>query len=73
MSRGPLPPRRFASPSRPLEFAAGGREALQALSAARAFPDVRADRVADARRRIALGTYTINAEVVAMRILGLRA
>jgi len=40
-----------------------------ALEAARSAPDVRADKVADARRRIAQGTYVVNAELVAQRML----
>jgi flagellar biosynthesis anti-sigma factor FlgM len=41
-----------------------------ALEAARSAPDVRADKVADVRRRIAQGTYVVNAELVAQRMLG---
>jgi flagellar biosynthesis anti-sigma factor FlgM len=41
-----------------------------ALEAAQAAPDVRADKVADVKRRIAQGTYTIDFEVVARRMLG---
>jgi flagellar biosynthesis anti-sigma factor FlgM len=45
----------------------------QALEAANAAPDVRADKVSDAKQRIAQGTYTVNAEVVARGILDKRA
>jgi flagellar biosynthesis anti-sigma factor FlgM len=45
----------------------------EALEAAKAAPDVRADRVADAKQRIAQGTYSVNAEVVARGILDTRA
>jgi flagellar biosynthesis anti-sigma factor FlgM len=45
----------------------------QALEAANAAPDVRADQVAAAKQRIAQGTYTVNAEVVARGILDKRA
>jgi flagellar biosynthesis anti-sigma factor FlgM len=44
-----------------------------ALEAAAAAPDVRADKVADVRWRIARGTYTIDAEAVARRMLGVPA
>ena len=45
----------------------------QALEAAKAAPDVRADKVADTQQRIAQGTYTVKAEVVAREILDQRA
>jgi flagellar biosynthesis anti-sigma factor FlgM len=45
----------------------------EALDAANAAPDVRADKVADAKQRIAQGTYTVKAEVVARGILDKRA
>jgi flagellar biosynthesis anti-sigma factor FlgM len=45
----------------------------QALEAAKAAPDVRADKVADAKARIAQGTYTVNADVIARVILDKRA
>jgi flagellar biosynthesis anti-sigma factor FlgM len=45
----------------------------QALAAAKAAPDVRSDKVADAKQRIAQGTDTVNAEVVAKGILDTRA
>jgi flagellar biosynthesis anti-sigma factor FlgM len=41
----------------------------QALEAANAAPDVRADKVNDAKQRIAQGTYSVKAEVVARGIL----
>jgi len=50
------------------ERSARGREVQQAFEAANDAPDVRADRVADARQRIAQGTYTVNAEVIARGI-----
>jgi len=52
---------------------ARSREIRRALEAVNAAPDVRADRVADARLRMAQGTYTFQAEVVARRILDQRA
>jgi flagellar biosynthesis anti-sigma factor FlgM len=45
----------------------------QALEAANAAPDVRADKVEAAKQRIAQGTYAVNAEVVARGILDTRA
>jgi flagellar biosynthesis anti-sigma factor FlgM len=45
----------------------------QALEAAHAAPDVRSDKVNDAKQRIAQGTYSVNAEVVAKGILDTRA
>jgi flagellar biosynthesis anti-sigma factor FlgM len=41
----------------------------QALPAAHAAPDVRADKVNDAKQRIAQGTYSVKAEVIARGIL----
>jgi hypothetical protein len=38
-----------------------------------AVPDVRIDKVLAARRRIAQGTFTVRADVVALGILGVRA
>jgi flagellar biosynthesis anti-sigma factor FlgM len=45
----------------------------RALELASAAPDVRADKVNAAKQRIAQGTYTVNAEVVAKGILDTRA
>jgi len=45
----------------------------QALAAAHAAPDIRSDKVNDAKQRIAQGTYSVNAEVVAKGILDTRA
>jgi flagellar biosynthesis anti-sigma factor FlgM len=45
----------------------------QALEAANAAPDVRSDKVNDAKQRIAQGTYSVKAEVVAKGILDTRA
>jgi flagellar biosynthesis anti-sigma factor FlgM len=41
----------------------------RALEVANAAPDVRADKVNDAKQRIAQGTYSVKAEVVARGIL----
>jgi flagellar biosynthesis anti-sigma factor FlgM len=56
-------------PAARVEFSARGRELSAALEAANAAPDVRADKVEDAKQRIAQGTYTVDAETVARRIL----
>jgi flagellar biosynthesis anti-sigma factor FlgM len=45
----------------------------QALEVAAAAPDVRVDKVNDAKQRIAQGTYTVNADVVARGILDTKA
>jgi flagellar biosynthesis anti-sigma factor FlgM len=60
-------------PAARVEFSTRSREMHQALDAANAAPDVRADKVADAKQRIAQGTYTVNAESVARGILDKRA
>jgi flagellar biosynthesis anti-sigma factor FlgM len=56
-------------PAARVELSARSREMNAALEAAKAAPDVRTDKVNDAKQRIAQGTYTVNAEVVARRIL----
>ena len=45
----------------------------RALELANAAPDVRTDKVDAAKQRIAQGTYSVNAEVVAKGILDTRA
>jgi flagellar biosynthesis anti-sigma factor FlgM len=60
-------------PAARVELSARSREMHQALDAAKAAPDVRADKVADAKQRIAQGTYTVNADVIARGILDKRA
>ena len=60
-------------PAARVELSSRSREMHEALAAAKASPDVRADKVADAKQRIAQGTYTVNAEVVARGILDKRA
>jgi negative regulator of flagellin synthesis FlgM len=56
-------------PAARVELSARSRELNAALDAANAAPDVRTDKVNDAKQRIAQGTYTVNAETVARRIL----
>ena len=60
-------------PAARVELSSRSREMHQALEAANAAPDVRADKVAEAKQRIAQGTYTVKAEVVARGILDKRA
>jgi len=69
-NQGPTP---AGQPAARVELSARSREMHQALAAANAAPDVRADKVADAKARIAQGTYTVNAEVVARGILDTKA
>ena len=71
-----LRPQNGNAPSQPaarVELSSRSREMHQALEAANAAPDVRADKVNDAKARIAQGTYTVKAEVVARGILDKRA
>lgn len=65
--------RAVGQPAARVELSARSREMHAALEAADAAPDVRADKVNDARQRIAAGTYTVDAEVVARGILDTRA
>ena len=60
-------------PAARVELSSRSREMHQALAAAHAAPDVRSDKVNDAKQRIAQGTYSVNAEAVAKGILDTRA
>ena len=60
-------------PAARVELSSRSREMHQALQAAHAAPDVRTDKVNDAKQRIAQGTYSVNAEDVARGILDTRA
>lgn len=62
-----------SQPAARVELSSRSREMHQALEIANAAPDVRADKVNEAKQRIAQGTYTVNAEVVARGILDTRA
>jgi flagellar biosynthesis anti-sigma factor FlgM len=66
-------PTQAGAPAARVELSPRSRELHQALEVANAAPDVRADKVADAKARIAQGTYTVNAEVVARGILDTKA
>jgi flagellar biosynthesis anti-sigma factor FlgM len=69
----PQEDRAASQPAARVELSSRSREMHQALEAANAAPDVRADKVNDAKQRIAQGTYTVKAEVVARGILDTRA
>jgi len=58
-----------SQPAARVEISPRSRELTAAMEAAQAAPDVRTDKVNDARQRISQGTYTVNAEAVARRIL----
>jgi len=62
-----------SQPAARVELSSRSREMHQALAAANAAPDVRTDKVNDAKQRIAQGTYSVNAEAVAKGILDTRA
>ena len=62
-----------SQPAARVELSSRSREMHRALELASAAPDVRADKVNAAKQRIAQGTYTVNAEVVARGILDTRA
>ena len=65
--------RAVSQPAARVELSSRSREMHQALEAANAAPDVRSDKVNDAKQRIAQGTYSVKAEVVAKGILDTRA
>ncbi len=65
--------RAASPPAARVELSGRARELASARAAADAAPDVRADKVADARQRIAAGTYTVNGEQIARGILDRRA
>jgi flagellar biosynthesis anti-sigma factor FlgM len=69
----PQEDRAVGQPAARVELSSRSREMHQALEAANAAPDVRTDKVNDAKQRIAQGTYTVKAEVVARGILDTRA
>jgi flagellar biosynthesis anti-sigma factor FlgM len=62
-------PDHAGQPAARVELSERSREMHRALEAANAAPDVRADKVNEAKQRIAQGTYTVKAEVVARGIL----
>ena len=62
-----------SQPAARVELSSRSREMHAALAVANAAPDVRADKVNDAKQRIASGTYSVKAEVVARGILDTKA
>jgi flagellar biosynthesis anti-sigma factor FlgM len=56
-------------PSDTLEISDGARELARARQAVDAAPDVRADKVADIKKRIEDGTYTVSPHLLAQKIL----
>ena len=65
--------RAVSQPAARVELSSRSREMHQALAAAHAAPDVRADKVEGAKQRIAQGTYSVNAESIARGILDTKA
>jgi negative regulator of flagellin synthesis FlgM len=62
-----------AAPAAKVELSARSRELHEALKAARSAPDVRADLVKDVRARVTDGTYRVDPELIARRILDTEA
>lgn len=58
-----------ANPHARTEISSRGKELAQAKSIALDTPDVREDRVADLKKRIADGSYKINSSAIADRML----
>jgi negative regulator of flagellin synthesis FlgM len=61
------------TPAARVELSSRSRELHAALQAANAHPDVRQEKVDDARQRIADGTYHVDPEQIARRMLDRRA
>jgi negative regulator of flagellin synthesis FlgM len=62
-----------AGPAATVALSSRSRELHGAMAAAKAAPDVRADRVADVRRRLDNGTYVVDPTRIARGILDSRA
>jgi len=62
-----------AGPAATVTLSSRSRELHGALAAAKAAPDVRADKVADVRRRLDNGTYVVDPTRIARGILDSRA
>ena len=62
-----------SAPAAKVELSARSRELHEARRLADAAPDVRADKVAEARTRIAEGSYKVDARQIAERIVDRRA
>ncbi len=65
--------RAASQPAARVDLSPRSREMHQALEAANAAPDVRSDKVNDAKQRIAQGSYSVKAETIARGILDTRA
>jgi negative regulator of flagellin synthesis FlgM len=63
----------IAGPAATVSLSSRSRELHGALAAAQAAPDVRAEKVADVRRRLENGTYVIDPTRIARGILDSRA
>ena len=61
------------SPAATVSLSSRSRELHGAIAAAKAAPDVRADKVADVRRRLDAGTYLVDPTHIARGILDSRA
>ncbi len=58
-----------SQPAATVQFSSRALELHAAMEAARSAPDVREDKVADARQKIANGTYKVDADQIARRML----
>lgn len=56
-----------------VELSGRARELHAAMTAANGAPDVRADKVAEVKAKVDAGTYSVDANVVARRMLDVRA
>ena len=61
------------NPAVRVELSGRARELHAALATANAAPDVRADKVAEAKAKVDAGTYAVDAKLVARRMLDVRA
>ena len=62
-----------SQPAATVQFSSRAMELHAAMEAARSAPDVRADKVADARQRIGNGTYKVDPDHIARRMLDRQA
>jgi negative regulator of flagellin synthesis FlgM len=60
---------RVRSPSDSVEISDRSRELARARQAAEAAPDVRADKVAEIKKRIEDGTYSVSPHLLAQKLL----
>jgi len=63
-------PQSVRSSSDSVEISDRSRELARARQAVDAAPDVRADKVAEIRKRIEDGTYSVSPELLAQKLLG---